>query len=218
MVDNYNESFWNDYYTKTNDDIKDPSTFARFVYHHYIERYNENNVFKTIADLGCGNCRDSIFFSSKGNPCFAIDYNLKTSEVVPNCEFVKANVVEVMKNKQCDVCFDIIYMRWFLHAMPYDDAYDALNYSLNCLHPDGFICIEVRSINDHDLKCNSVYNDTDKSFTTTHKRWPFSIEMLTEFTKNKPCKIILQEEDYFSPNENTETKNPLLIRFIIQKT
>ena len=113
--------------------------------------------------------------------------------------------------------FDVIYMRWFLHALPYNISNDIFINSIHNLKPGGLITIEVRSINDNELKKNSIYNETDKSFTTTHKRWLYSIEMLKDLASNNDCDVLYCEEDYFSPNNNTETTNPLLIRFICQK-
>ena len=41
--------------------------------------------------------------------------------------------------------------------------------------------------------------------------------MLKDLASNNNCDVLYCEEDYFSPNNNTETKNPLLIRFICRK-
>ena len=62
-------------------------------------------------------------------------------------------------------------MRWFLHAMPYDSAEEIFKLSCNVLDKGGTICIEVRSINDNILIKNSIYNEEDFSYKTTHKRW-----------------------------------------------
>jgi hypothetical protein len=55
--------------------------------------------------------------------------------------------------------------------MPYNISNDIFINAIHNLKSGGLITIEVRSINDNELKKNSVYNETDKSFTTTHKRW-----------------------------------------------
>ena len=41
--------------------------------------------------------------------------------------------------------------------------------------------------------------------------------MLKKLAFNNDCDVLYCEEGYFSPNNNTETTNPLLIRFICQK-
>jgi hypothetical protein len=70
---------------------------------------------------------------------------------------------------------------------------------------------------DRNLLENSVYDKSDKSYKTTHKRWPYTIDMLNEIAVTNELEIIYIEEDFFSLNENTETKNPLLIRTIYKK-
>ena len=206
--------FWNKYYENTNDDIIKPSNFVSFVYTNYVQKYNNDNVYLKIADVGAGNCRDTIFFSNKKNLCYGIDINgvLDTENI--NCKLIKKDANSVLKNYELRMLFDIIYMRWFLHALPYNVSNDIFINALHNLKSNGLICIEVRSINDNELKKNSTY---DKSFTTTHKRWLYSIDMCKELASNNNCDILYCEEGYFSPNQNTETSNPLLIRFICRK-
>ena len=81
----------------------------------------------------------------------------------------------------------------------------------------GKICIEVRSLNDSALISNSTYDKEDLSYKTTHKRWLYSIDKLEKLLTKYNMKKIYMEEGYFSPNTNTETQNPLLIRCIIEK-
>lgn len=216
-MNNQNKVFWDNYYKTTKHDILKPSSFSNFVYKNYIKKYNNENVYLKIADLGCGNCRDTKFFSSRKNLCYGIDINGVLDKENINCKLIKKDVLNVLKNYKLCMLFDIIYMRWFLHALPYNISNDIFINSIHNLKPGGLITIEVRSINDKELKKNSVYNKNDKSFTTTHKRWLYSIDILKNLASKNDCDVIYCKEGYFSPNNNTETKNPLLIRFICQK-
>ena len=216
-MNNQNKVFWDNYYETNNHDILNTSSFAYFVYENYIEKYNNDNIYLKITDLGSGNSRDTIFFSSKKNLCYGIDINGVLDKENINCKLIKKDVLDVLKNYELCMLFDIIYMRWFLHALPYEISNDIFMNSIYNLKPGGLITIELRSINDNELKKNSVYNETDKSFTTTHKRWLYSIDMLKKLAFNNDCDVLYCEEGYFSPNNNTETTNPLLIRFICQK-
>ena len=216
-MNNQNKAFWNNYYKTNNHDILKHSSFSTFVYESYIEKYNNNNVYLKIADLGSGNSRDTIFFGNKKNLCYGIDINGVLNKENINCKLIKKDVLDVLKNNELCVIFDIIYMRWFLHALPYNISNDIFINSIHNLKPNGLIAIEVRSINDNELKKNSVYNVSDKSFTTTHKRWLYSIDMLKKLASTNDCNVLYCEEGYFSPNNTTETNNPLLIRFICQK-
>ena len=74
-MNNQNKVFWDNYYKKNSHNILKPSSFSYFVYENYIEKYNNDNVYLKIADLGSGNSRDTKFFSSKKNLCYGIDIN-----------------------------------------------------------------------------------------------------------------------------------------------
>ena len=112
---NLNKLFWDTYYNNSSDDIKQPSTFAEFIYTNYV-----NDVNKSILDLGAGNCRDSVFFHSKGNKVTPIDYNGQQNNTSIDLNLIKEDVEYFLKEDTNT--YDIIYMRWFLHAMPYDKA------------------------------------------------------------------------------------------------
>ena len=71
--------------------------------------------------------------------------------------------------------------------------------------------------NDEEFKGVSVFDEKDKSYATSHKRWLYSIERLEKIVNECNGTILECEEGYFSPNKNTETNNPLLIRMIIKK-
>jgi hypothetical protein len=89
--------------------------------------------------------------------------------------------------------------------------------SIHNLKQDGVICIEVRSIDDENLKTESVFNNEDGSYELSHKRWLYNKEMLYKLADDNGLEIIEYEEGFFSPINETETPNPLLIRFIVKK-
>jgi SAM-dependent methyltransferase len=220
-----NKDFWCNFY-KEEKLINYNSSFSEYIHNTYIKHLNDNNIFMKIGDFGCGNCRDSRFFAEKGNKVFAIDKYGVNHIQTANCEFILKNVFsyigvpdrkEIIKINKLQTLLDIIYMRWFLHTMPYNSAEEIFNHSINILKPDGLICIEVRSLNDKDLIQNSIYDECDKSYSTTHKRWLYNKDILYKLAKNKDLEILEYNEDYYSLNKDTETQNPLLIRFILKK-
>jgi len=206
---NLNKNFWINYYKSTNDDINKPSCFAEFVY----KNYNKNCEY--LLDVGCGNCRDSIFFSKNISQVEAVDYNGYLNKNYNNINFIQEDIELFLLNNS--KLYNLIYMRWFLHAIPYKKAEKIFELSTNRLVKGGKICIEVRSLNDSALISNSTYDKEDLSYKTTHKRWLYSIDKLEKLLTKYNMKKIYMEEGYFSPNTNTETQNPLLIRCIIEK-
>ncbi len=207
---NLNKNFWTNYYKLTTHDIKNGSSFSKFVY----DNYGKN--IKNLLDLGCGNCRDSIFFGNKDIQVDAIDYNGCIEKDYNNITLIKNDVELYLLNKDLKH-YDLVYMRWFLHAMPYEKSEKIFEQVSNILNKGDKICIEVRSINDYSLRKNSTFDKEDLSYKTTHKRWLYSVEKLEYLIKKCNMKKLYISEGYFSQNKNTETNNPLLIRCIIEK-
>ena len=156
-----NKEFWDYYYKNNRNDIIKESSFSTFVYENYIHKYNKENVCLKIADIGCGNCRDSIFFSQKANKCYAIDINSDNDNKYM-IEAIKEDAEEFLKNHKLQALLDIIYMRWLLHSAPYMKSKNIFKYAINNLKPGGLLCIEVRSLNDLELIKNSKYNVNDE--------------------------------------------------------
>ena len=61
-MNNQNKILWNDYYKTNNDDVFEPSSFSYFIKRNRkIEKYNNDNVYLKIADLGSGKIGYNIF-------------------------------------------------------------------------------------------------------------------------------------------------------------
>lgn len=211
-----NIEFWNEFYSHKHSEILLQSSFADFIYNKYIKGLNDEHKILKIGDIGCGNLRDSLFFASKGNNVFAVD---QSNVISPSDKIEMLNnsdAEDVFRTKQFKEDLDIIYMRWFLHSMPYEKAESVLALSKNNITDNGLICIEVRSKYDSNLINMSSFNKDDKSYTTTHKRWLYSKNKLISICKKLNFEILLLEEGEFSPNINTETDNPLLIRAVLK--
>ena len=139
---NLNKHFWTNYYKSTTHSINNQSTFADFVYVSYSKNC------KYLLDLGCGNCRDSIFFSKQNIQVDAIDYNGHIDNDYYNLTLIKKDVKLFLIEKDLKP-YNLVYIRWFLHAMPYDNAEHIFKLCTNTLDKGNKICIEVRSINDN---------------------------------------------------------------------
>ena len=102
--------YWDKFYSSRL--IKKESTFAKFT-------YKKIQLKKArILDIGCGNGRDSFFFNKKGFSVLGIDISKKiidknSKNSFENLQFKK---FDIEKNILKDY-FDIIYCRFFLHAI-----------------------------------------------------------------------------------------------------
>jgi len=180
-----NKPFWESYYKKK-EEIKYPSDFAKFC----------NGIIKPnskIIELGCGNGRDSYYFGKQGHEVIGIDYAIKSIDVNNN-HFVKKDVIKFLKEYKTP--YDIIYARFFLHAMPMFKVKKIIDLSY------GIFMAEARSIN-------------DISFKDDHKRYLIDGNKLLEyFIKNK-YKIL-----YFKEGKDMaiyKDQNPTIIRIIAER-
>ncbi|WP_170408113.1 class I SAM-dependent methyltransferase [Ruegeria arenilitoris] len=149
--------FWNQFYESSAEswELSLPSQFAAFV-------ANEIDRKAHVVDIGCGNARDSFFFSRHGFLVTGLD----ASEVAvasarehtktqggDGLEFAITNlkdgmVQQVLSNRRAKaVC---IYARFFLHAIT-DDEEDSL---IDALHegcqPGDIVAFEYRTLADRD--------------------------------------------------------------------
>ena len=215
------KNYWDNYYTNNNKEIINNSSFSDYINKKYLLEKTKENIVLRVADLGCGNMRDSYYFSINGCFVYAIDksFDVKKSIVQHKNNIllnpITADVNIFLQEHSLRTLVDVIYMRWFLHAMPYEIGTNIFKNSVNSMKPGGLICIEVRSINDDILKEESIYSTSDLSYKTTHKRWLYSVERLTLLAQQNDIEILeLIESRNFS---KTESSDPLLIRFIGRK-
>ena len=218
---NKEKTYWDKYYKEKNDNIVINSNFSSYVHDKYLKPMTDENIVLRLADLGCGNMRDSHYFSKNGCFVYAIDksFNVGSSVVQYKKNFnlnpITADVNAFLQNGYLRTLMDVVYMRWFLHAVPYDIGSSIFKNSVDSMKPGALLCIEVRSHNDEILKKESYFDGKDLSYKTTHKRWLYGMERLNILCSQNDVEIVeMVEQRGFS---KTEESDPLLIRFIGRK-
>lgn len=93
-----NEQYWKTFYDKK-EAPQEPSSFARFCL-----KYIPNNY--KIADMGCGNGRDTIFFKEKRFDCIGIDRECPLED-----GFIRGDFLDYIGEKK------VYYSRFFLHSI-----------------------------------------------------------------------------------------------------
>tara|TARA_E500000178_G_C17038017_1_gene764593 strand:+ start:5260 stop:5958 length:699 start_codon:yes stop_codon:yes gene_type:complete len=206
----YNIYYFLNKYCYSKKTINNPSKFALFIYENYINNNDE------IIDLGSENCKDSLYFATKGNYVKVIDSN-------PNCYITHDNLKIIKKDIDVFLTYNMlnnnssyIYIKWLLHKLPYHKSEKIFALASTKLKKNGLIFIEVRSIHDRILIEKSTYDNTDQSYSTLHKRWLYNKQLFDYFSTKYNCKIIYYKEGFFLENEN-KNNNPLLIRVIFSK-
>jgi SAM-dependent methyltransferase len=146
------KEFWDTFYKRRN--IPEyPSQFA-------ISLMPELKPCSSILDIGCGNGRDSLFFSSQGHHVVGGDGSKTGLSVASeNAEahglgatFLHVNIYEPGSyNKFIEhhrECFDAIYARFFIHAIDISGEISFWRIAKSCLNRAGKIYIEARTVND----------------------------------------------------------------------
>ncbi len=152
-------AFWNSFYTRSAEswELSLPSQFAAFV-------ANEIDRKAHVIDIGCGNARDSFFFSRHGFKVTGLDASEAAVESAQKhaglqggdgLEFVRTNlkdgrVRQVLSERRAEtVC---VYARFFLHAIT-DDEEDALIDALhNGCEPGDIVAFEYRTLADRNTE------------------------------------------------------------------
>lgn len=215
--------YWNAYYARTcttqdKHRQQEPSAFCQFVQANYIQPHNAQDVSLTIADVGCGTGADSHFFRQRGNIVYALDAAQTLAPHVHNV--LTADAQAFFRARELCALLDVVYMRWFLHAVPHAYGAATIEHAVNNLKPGGLLCIEVRSDNDTALKTSSQYDATDSSFYLDHKRWLYSREQLLQLAAQHNLDVLQLEEsrDFSLTNRQASwNQRPLLFRCIARK-
>ena len=158
-------------------------------------KYFHNHKLNTILDVGCGNGRDSIFFSSKYKVT-GIDHSIKL-ENKTNFEFVSKNFIDFNKKN-----FDIIYSRFTFHSIT-DNEQEKF---IKSVCPNSYLCIETRSI----LGKNDIRHHGDNHFRNfTDINYLKKMLLDNNFTI-----LFIEEANNFAIYKE---ENPICIRVICQK-
>ena len=110
---NRDTAYWNEYYKKNTPESMPESNFASFV-----KKYLKSG--KTLVDLGCGNGRDSLYFSKLGVNVIGIDASDTSiaklnSLKIKNASFICGNFIS------CPLIYakkvEYFYSRFSIHAI-----------------------------------------------------------------------------------------------------
>ncbi len=203
-------NYWNAYYSKS-PNINEPSLFAQDV-------GKKLSKSKTILELGCGNGRDSIYFSKLGLNVTAIDASdgvirqLKQENDEDNICFICDDFVS--SSAIFSGQYDYVYARFALHAINEEQETEVLHNVYRVLKQGGRFFIEVRSVND-ELYGQGIKVGKNAYIFDGHFRRFIEIDQLVNKMKNMGFKIMSAlEKRGFAPFEGND---PLIIRIEAQR-
>lgn len=180
--------YWNNFY-------KDFKFLKESAFSQFVGNYFEKTNNLKILDLGCGNGRDSYYFSSK-HFVLGIDKSNKPFNK-HNCKFILGDMITVDKTD-----FDIIYSRFTFHSIT-DIQQEQL---IKTIKSGTYLCIETRS--DKGIDTYRVYGDN-------HYRNLTNINKLKNLLTKYDFEILyIEESDNFAIYKE---ENPICIRVICRK-
>ena len=195
------KEYWENYY-KHNDQPFQPSEFANYV----LNKLDKNS---TLVDVGCGNGRDSIFFSRNNIKTVGIDQSENIINSLKKYEnnFLKFEQVEIknFKNKELDYA----YCRFLFHSINEEEELMLLKWLYRNIKKNIFI----ESRTDEDIE---KYSDTD------HYRRLMNIEQFKTAVDKLGFTIddenISDSFSIYNKNYNVKDINfdPVLIRLILK--
>ncbi len=151
---------WDRYY-KNSKLIFEPSNFA--IHCEKLFKHKSH-----ILEIGCGNGRDSAYFSHLGYTVTAIDPSAAAINLciekygVEPIKFLPCKLPDL--NDEYKQAFDTVYSRFCLHAMTKDEEIQTLNAAYTTLKSGGNFFIECRSINDPLARKGEVISSTERVF------------------------------------------------------
>ena len=166
---NRNIDYWNKFYKKAS--VQEQSKFALFAYKKIIKLKKK---FKMI-DIGCGNGRDTVFFIKKKIDIIGLDRSnvIRKNKNIFKKKFIKKNICA--KNLNFKKKFDVLYARFFIHAINAKEQENFFKNVKRILRKRGLIFLEFRTIKDPLIKKgikiskHERYDDHYRRFIDPHE-------------------------------------------------
>ena len=187
--------YWRKFYKHT--PPPPPSSFARLV------ASKAGSKPLVVAELGCGNGRDSIYFASLGHRVVAGDRaqsGLKQGEaardaaMLPDLSFVRVDAaspislsrfVKLAKSAARTTERDVLlYMRFFLHSVP-EPTEDNILHAVRALPPGSYVAMEFRTVQDA---------DTPKAFGQHYRRFIDADELARKMSEKYGIDVLHLEQ------------------------
>jgi bifunctional enzyme CysN/CysC len=159
-ADHGKTAHWDSFYRRDMP-LQEPSGFARHVAQTLLAGKER------ILDVGCGNGRDSAYFSSLGHPVSAIDTSAAAVELCRSklghlpISFHRADA-DAFARQHANQAFDVVYCRFALQAMTAAEEVAFIRGARELLRPDGRLLIECRSIADPLSRLGEIISPTER--------------------------------------------------------
>jgi ubiquinone/menaquinone biosynthesis C-methylase UbiE len=215
-----NIEYWDSFYTKNNQ-LQEPSPFAQWCVQNYFDSDSK------VLDLGCGNGRDTFYFlknkivaTGADGSSHVIGVNntrlgltgVEQSTTFFELHFGESEVKELPANLPEDI--NVIYSRFFLHAISEADEDRVLDFCDSSLQEGGKLCFEFRTTHDP-LMSQGIRLSANERYTDHYRRFIDSTSFRKKIKKRG------WDELYFIESKNLAiwgNENPVVARIILSKS
>jgi|TARA_B100001971_G_C18174755_1_gene529268 SAM-dependent methyltransferase len=207
-----NPKYWNKFYKKHTLIIK-PSNFSQFIKKEFLKK----KKIKNILEIGCGNGRDTFYFSKYATKIVSIDNSQQAIIKSKNNERMQKNIIFLKKNilSRFNVVvknFDLIYARFFLHTINSIEEDIFLNLLKKISNKKTIVALEFRTTKDKLFKKGKKISKNES--ITDHYRRFVEVSNFKNKLKKLNFKII-----YFKQSvnlSNFKNDNPHLCRIVFK--
>jgi adenylylsulfate kinase-like enzyme/2-polyprenyl-3-methyl-5-hydroxy-6-metoxy-1,4-benzoquinol methylase len=160
VADHGKGAYWDAFYRR-GEAVQEPSPFAI----HVAQKVLNGRI--RLLDIGCGNGRDSAYFSQLGHEVWALDASRSAIDL---CREFYAHVpiefrhgtIESLLDVGNPPKFDVVYCRFVLHAMTEKEEAALCRTAHGLLRDRGMLLIECRSVNDPMIRLGEVISPTER--------------------------------------------------------
>lgn len=209
-------NYWEEYYKKKNKTFK-PSNFAKFLINKKFIKKDS-----VVLDLGCGDGRDTFYFSNNVKKVFGFDKSkiiikknskLSIKSKMKNISFERLDLGENTSYKRFNkINFSVLYARFFIHAV--NERLENKLINIITLLPKKFwIVFEFRTIKDSLMNKGRRISKFER--ITDHYRRFIDVNNFLKKFDNKKIKILYKKEALNLSKYKRD--NPHLCRLILSK-
>ena len=209
-----NKNYWNKYYRLKKNKLNS-SNFAKFIINYFKKK-----ELNELLEIGCGDGRDSFYFSQKLKKITSIDKSKEAiknniffskKKNIKNIFFLSKDITKIKRLKFKE--FDIVYARFFLHTIKLNDENKLLSILRKKLKVNTYVCFEFRTIKDEMFNKGKKLSKYER-ITDHYRRFINVIDFKKKVKKDFKILYCVAKKGF----SKYKKEDPHLCRIILKRT